>query len=116
MLILASNLRENMDDAFLRRIRFVVDFPFPDAASRLRIWKGHFPAEAPVDATVDYELLAERVQVAGGNIKNIALHAAFLAVADGTPIGFEHVIRGVRREFEKIGKLWDEAALRRARR
>lgn len=116
MVILASNLRENMDEAFLRRIRFVVDFPFPDAASRLRIWKGHFPAEAPVDDTVDFELLAERVQVAGGNIKNIALHAAFLAVAEGSAIGFEHVLKGVRREFEKIGKLWDEPALRRARR
>jgi len=116
MVILASNLRENMDEAFLRRIRFVVDFPFPDAASRLRIWKGHFPAEAPMDDTVDYGLLAERVQVAGGNIKNIALHAAFLAAAEGSAIGFEHVLKGARREFEKIGKLWDEAALRRARR
>lgn len=111
VVILASNLRENMDDAFLRRIRFVVDFPFPDAGSRLQIWKAHFPEEAPVCDGVDHALLAERLPVAGGSIKNIVLNAAFFAAADGGVIGMEHLLRGARREFEKIGKLWDESVL-----
>ena len=108
IVILASNLRENMDNAFLRRIRFIVEFPFPDAASRLKIWKKHFPAEAPVSEGVDYDLLAERIQVAGGNIKNIVLNAAFFAAENGGMIGMEHILQGTRREYEKIGKLWDE--------
>ncbi|HEX8692913.1 MAG TPA: ATP-binding protein [Longimicrobium sp.] len=116
IVVLASNLRENMDDAFLRRIRFLVDFPFPDAPSRRRIWEAHFPPDAPVGGEVDYGLLGERIQVAGGNIKNIALHAAFLAAADGGVIVPAHILRATRREFEKIGKLWDEAALTRGRR
>lgn len=108
VVILASNLRENIDDAFLRRIRFVVEFPFPSAASRLRIWQRHFPAEAPVKATVDYPMLAEQVQVAGGSIRNIALNSAFFAASDGGVIEMKHILRGTKREFEKLGKLWDE--------
>ncbi len=115
VVILASNLRENMDDAFLRRIRFIVEFPFPDAASRLRIWRTHFPPEAPVSEAVDAEALAERVQVAGGSIRNIVLNAAFFAAADGGVIGTEHILQGVRREFGKIGKLWDERVFARPR-
>lgn len=111
VVILASNLRENMDNAFLRRIRFIVEFPFPDAVHRLEIWKTHFPPEAPVSEDVDYELLADRIHVAGGNIKNIVLSSAFFAAADGGVINMEHLARGTRREFEKIGKLWDEKVL-----
>lgn len=111
VVILASNLRENIDDAFLRRIRFIVEFPFPDAASRLRIWTAHFPPEAPVAEGVDFELLAERVRVTGGNIRNIVLNSAFFAAADGGVIGTEHILQATRREFEKIGQLWDERSL-----
>jgi hypothetical protein len=112
VVILASNLRDNMDAAFLRRLRYVVEFPFPDVSSRLRIWEGHMPAEAPVAKDVDYALLAERIPVAGGNIRNIVLNAAFFAAADGGEIGMKHVLSGARREFRKIGKLWDEDALK----
>ena len=111
IVIMASNLRNNLDDAFIRRLRFIIEFPFPDAACRLEIWKKHFPPEAPVCREVDYALLAERVQVAGGNIKNIVLNAAFFAAENGGVIGMEHLAQGVRREFEKIGKLWDERSL-----
>lgn len=113
MVILASNLRENMDDAFLRRIRFVVEFPFPDAAQRLEIWRAHVPDAAPVADEVDFGMLADQMQVAGGNIKNIMLNAAFFAAANGQVIGMEHILRGARREYEKIGKLWDEEAILR---
>jgi AAA+ superfamily predicted ATPase len=113
LVVLASNLRQNMDAAFLRRIRFLVDFPFPDAASRLRIWQTHFPPEAPIGGEVEWELLAERIQVAGGHIKNIVLNAAFFAAADGGVIGMEHLLQGTRREYEKIGKLWDASTFMR---
>ena len=106
-MILATNLRENIDPAFIRRLRFVVDFPFPDAISRARIWRAHLPAAAPVDPDIDIAVLGERIQVAGGNIKDIVLSAAFAAASDGGVIGMNHVLHGARREFEKIGKLWD---------
>jgi ATP-dependent 26S proteasome regulatory subunit len=108
MVILATNLRENMDEAFTRRIRFIVEFPFPNATHRKLIWQTHFPREAPVDADLDYEWLAQQFQITGGNIKNIVLNAAFFAAADGGVIGMAHVLRGARREFEKIGKLWND--------
>ena len=108
MVILATNLRENMDEAFTRRLRFIVEFPFPDAASRQQIWQRHFPHEAPVGADIDYAWLAKQFQITGGNIKNIVLNAAFFAAADGGVIGMEHVLCGARREFEKIGKLWND--------
>ncbi|MFJ4245042.1 ATP-binding protein [Streptomyces iakyrus] len=110
MVILASNLRQNMDDAFTRRIRFIVEFPFPEVESRLRIWQALFPPQTPVCPDVDFAALARELVVTGGNIKNIVLNAAFLAAADGGAIGRQHILRGARREFEKIGKLWAEPA------
>jgi SpoVK/Ycf46/Vps4 family AAA+-type ATPase len=106
--ILATNFQENIDEAFARRIRFLVDFPFPDAERRQEIWRTHFPAEAPTSREIDYAWLGQQLQITGGNIKNIALNAAFLAAEDGGEIAMEHVLRGAKREFEKIGKLWNE--------
>jgi SpoVK/Ycf46/Vps4 family AAA+-type ATPase len=103
--ILASNLRQNMDEAFLRRLRMIVEFPFPDAASRLCIWSGHLAA-APVADDLDLKLLADHLPVAGGSIRNIVLVAAFLAAAADEPIGMAHLVGAARREFEKSGKLW----------
>jgi ATPase family associated with various cellular activities (AAA) len=108
IVILATNLRENMDAAFTRRLRFIVEFPFPDDASRRLIWKTHFPLEAPLSEDVDYAFLAQKFQIAGGNIKNIVLSAAFFAAEEGEAIAMEHILRGAKREFEKIGKLWSE--------
>jgi hypothetical protein len=109
--ILATNLRENIDDAFARRIRFLVDFPFPDAERRQQIWRAHFPAEAPTGRDIDFAWLGQELQITGGNIKNIALNAAFLAAEDGGEIAMAHVLRGAKREFEKIGKLWNDKDL-----
>lgn len=111
MVILATNLRENMDEAFTRRIRFIIEFPFPDESSRSKIWQSHFPKEAPLGDEIDYEFLSKHFQVAGGNIKNIVLNAAFLAAENGGVIGMQHILDGTRGEFEKIGKLWDEKNL-----
>nr|WP_269781542.1 ATP-binding protein [Nocardia bovistercoris] len=110
LVLLASNLRANLDDAFTRRIRHIVEFPFPDAALRHRIWQTHLPTEAPVSADVDCAGLARDIVVAGGDIRNIVLNAAFLAAAEGSALGARHIVRGARREFEKLGKLWTEPA------
>ncbi len=114
MVILATNLRSNMDEAFTRRIRFIVEFPFPDAALRARIWRSHFPGEAPVRDGIDYDFLARRFQVAGGSIRNIVLNTAFLAAESNEEISMEHIMHGVKREFEKIGKLWNEETINRS--
>ncbi|MGE5697835.1 MAG: ATP-binding protein [Candidatus Sericytochromatia bacterium] len=106
VVILASNLRANLDDAFTRRIRCVVEFPFPDESLRRRIWESHFPFQAPLSADVDLDYLAHEFPVAGGNISNIALGAAFLAAADGGTITSRHVLAATKREYDKLGKLW----------
>ncbi len=108
VVILATNFFKNMDEAFVRRLRFIIEFPFPNEESRLWIWKTHFPGEAPVSEEIDYEFLAKQLPVAGGNIRNIVLNAAFFAARDGGTIGMEHILEGARREYEKIGKLWNE--------
>jgi ATP-dependent 26S proteasome regulatory subunit len=113
--ILATNLRQNLDDAFMRRLQAVVEFPFPDEEYRTRIWKNVFPREAPLSPDVDFAVLAREVRLAGGNIKNMALTAAFSAAADGGLIAMEHLIQAANREHQKIGRTWDEAELRKAR-
>ena len=100
--ILATNLKGSLDPAFLRRIRFVVNFPFPDAAQRLEIWRRTFPPTTPT-AGLDLPKLA-RLSVAGGNIRNIALNAAFYAAEAGQPIGMAHLARAARDEFAKLEK------------
>jgi ATP-dependent 26S proteasome regulatory subunit len=75
---MASNLAKNIDDAFVRRMHFWIDFPFPDEKNRLRIWQNIFPSVAPIHQEVDFTFLARQFQVSGGLIKNIALNAAFL--------------------------------------
>jgi ATPase family protein associated with various cellular activities (AAA)/winged helix domain-containing protein len=98
--ILATNRKQALDQAFLRRLRFVVDFPFPDVEHRRWIWQRVFPTAARKDA-LDYNALA-RLEVPGGNIRAIALNAAFLAAEDDAPITTLHVMRAAGREFAKI--------------
>jgi len=102
--ILATNLRRNMDEAFLRRLAFVVQFPMPDEPERLRIWNGVFPAATPQDADVDFAFMARQFKLSGGNIKNVALAAAFLAASDGSVVSMVHLVRATRRELAKMGK------------
>ncbi len=105
VVILASNFRKNIDEAFTRRLRFVVELPLPDEALRRDLWRKLFPPEAPLAAGVDFEFLARRFKITGGSIRNIVLHAAFLAAAAGAPVGMEHVLRSTRRELAKSGHL-----------
>ena len=106
--ILATNLRQNLDDAFMRRLAFTVHFPFPDEASRRRIWTGVWPAETPLDHDIDLDLLARQFKLSGGNIKNIALASAFLAAEDEKPVAMAHLFQATRREHQKMGKTLSE--------
>jgi ATPase family associated with various cellular activities (AAA) len=100
--ILTSNLKTSIDTAFLRRIRFVVQFPFPDLEERTQMWDRAFPAETP---THDLDpLKLAQLQVAGGNIKNIALNAAFIAADAGESVGMRHVYRAAEAEYAKLEK------------
>jgi hypothetical protein len=100
--VLTTNMQSALDTAFLRRIRFVVPFPFPDAAQRAEIWRRVFPASAPTEG-LDAVKLA-RLNVAGGNIRNIALYAAFLAAEQGEPVRMSHLARAARVEYAKLEK------------
>lgn len=100
--ILTTNLKSALDNAFLRRIRFVVQFPFPDASYRAEIWKRVFPEETPTE-NLDIAKLA-RLNIAGGNIRNIALNAAFLAADTGEPVRMDHLLLSARSEYAKQEK------------
>lgn len=102
--ILATNYIKNIDGAFLRRFNFVIEFPFPDDKYRERIWHSIFPKETPLD-DIDFQLIARKFEVSGGNIKNIALSAAFLAASEGKPVGMQHVIKAAQNEMAKMGKM-----------
>jgi SpoVK/Ycf46/Vps4 family AAA+-type ATPase len=106
--ILTTNQRQNLDDAFIRRLAFVIHFPFPDSESRKQIWAGIWPPETPLADDVDLALLAERFKLSGGNIKNVALAAAFLAAAYVDVIGMKHLRHAIRQEYQKMGKVLTE--------
>lgn len=108
--ILATNLRANLDEAFIRRIHFVVDFPFPRVEERLHIWKTLFPSTLPRDEAVDFTILARRFELAGGNIRNIIVSAAYLAADNGQVVGMAHLLHGAKRELQKMGR-WVEHEL-----
>jgi hypothetical protein len=102
--VLASNLQRNMDEAFLRRLRFVISFPLPDADGRRRIWETTWPAEAP-HVGLDWAALAARFDVAGATIRDAAVGAAFLAAADGGVTTMGHIEEAMRREYSKLGRV-----------
>ncbi|MFD9271351.1 ATP-binding protein [Streptomyces goshikiensis] len=103
--VLTTNLRRNLDEAFTRRLQFIVEFPFPGEADRERIWRVCFPPRAPRDPALDFARLARDFQLTGGSIRNVVLHAAFLAASDGTAIGMPQLIRATRREFQKLDQV-----------
>jgi SpoVK/Ycf46/Vps4 family AAA+-type ATPase len=109
--ILATNLRRNLDSAFVRRMAFIVHFAVPEEADRLRIWQGVWPPETPRADDLDLEFLARQLKLAGGSIKNIAVAAAFLAAEDDSQVMMKHLVRATRRELEKLGKLVVESDL-----
>jgi len=102
--ILATNLRKNMDDAFVRRIQFTIEFPFPNFDQRLAIWQRVWPVRTPRE-DLDIDFMARRFEIAGGNIRNIALSAAFLGAEDGGCVRMKHLIRATWQEYQKMGKV-----------
>jgi AAA+ superfamily predicted ATPase len=108
--ILTTNIKSALDHAFMRRIRFVVHFLFPETAQRREIWRGVFPASAPLEA-LDWDVLA-RLSVAGGNIRNIAMNAAFLAADDDSPVTMGHILAAARGEYAKLERSLTEAETR----
>lgn len=104
IVILATNLVQNFDEAFKRRMRFIIDFPFPDAAHRRQLWEKAFPRSVPL-SDIDWDFLVEQYELSGSNIRNIALHSAFLAAAEHSgSVGMKQILLSVRNEFAKIGK------------
>jgi len=102
--ILATNFSQNLDEAFSRRIQFIVKFPFPDAEQREQLWRSAFPREAPLD-DIDFEWLSHNVELSGGPIKNIVLTSAYLAAAEDVPVSMKHMMDGIFQEYKKSGKL-----------
>ncbi len=111
--ILATNFRRNIDDAFVRRLDFVIDFPFPEAEDRLRIWDKVLPEEAPRADDVDLGFLSEKFKLSGGAIRNCSLAAAFQAADDDSSISMRHLVRAVAQEYGKQGRLTLEADFER---
>jgi len=106
--ILATNLKTNMDDAFLRRIRHSIDFPMPEFAQRLEIWRSSLPAKIPLADDVDLSMLARSLRVSGGSIMNVCVGAASLAYEPGGAIAMKHFLRAAKRELQKLGQQYNE--------
>jgi SpoVK/Ycf46/Vps4 family AAA+-type ATPase len=111
--ILATNFKRNIDDAFIRRLDFVIDFPFPEAEDRKRIWRLLLPREAPVADDLDLDFLATQFKLSGGAIRNCSLAAAFQAADEDSDIGMRHLVRAVAQEYGKQGRLTLEADFER---
>lgn len=101
IVILATNYIQNIDTAFMRRIRYVVNFPIPDAAIRKQIWMSAFAKSVPLDDEIDFDFLAEKFELAGGNIKNIVLNATFFAASENRSVEMRHILKAVHKENTK---------------
>lgn len=104
VVILATNLRRNIDEAFNRRMQYVIDFPRPEEAERERIWRGMFPPQSPVAPDVDFTFLAHQFDLAGGEIRNVALDAAFIAAQEQSAIDMRAIVEALSRQLAKQGK------------
>jgi SpoVK/Ycf46/Vps4 family AAA+-type ATPase len=104
VVILATNLRRNIDEAFNRRMQYVIDFPRPEEAERERIWRGMFPPQSPVAPDVDFMFLARQFDLAGGEIRNVALDAAFIAAQEQSAIDMRAIVEALSRQLAKQGK------------
>ena len=102
--ILATNRVGDLDEAFTRRFHFLLDFPMPDASYRLRLWEGMLPPQAEREPDMDLSPLASSYELSGGEIRNCVLAAAYMAIAEGRPVGYSHLERGLRRELGKTGR------------
>lgn len=102
--VLATNLSDNLDQAFTRRLAFSIHFPFPDEAARFRMWERAWPQAVPVGESIDRTLLSREWKVSGGNIKNICISSAFFSAESDCAIGRDHLLRAIKREYQKMSK------------
>lgn len=107
--ILATNLLQNFDEAFRRRISYMVHFPMPDVHLRQQLWETIFPEKTPLAAEVDALALAQAFELSGASIKNAAFHGALLARAEGTEVKMKHILDGIWHEYIKYGKSFHTA-------
>lgn len=107
VIILATNFLQNFDRAFLRRIKFLLEFPFPQEEERHLIWRRIFPGQTPVDSDIDYPFLAKQFELTGSGIKNAAVSAAFLAAEQKCKVSMKHLITAIKIEIEKSGRIMD---------
>ena len=105
MAILTTNLRANVDEAFVRRLDAIIDFPMPEQEDRLRIWRTNLPAGLPLAPDLDLDFLARAFKLSGGNIRNVAVGAAYRAAEAGRPISMLDLVRETEREYRKLGRL-----------
>ncbi len=103
--VLTTNLRANLDEAFLRRLDVIVDFPLPDEEERLRLWRLHLRPELPVAADVDPAFLAASFRLSGGSIRNVCVTGAYLAAAEDRAVTMADLVRATEREYDKLGRL-----------
>ncbi|MDE5863260.1 MAG: ATP-binding protein [Lachnospiraceae bacterium] len=104
VVILATNYMQNIDEAFKRRIQFMIDFPFPDESGRRMLWEKAFPQQMEFDEIPDYDFLAKHFELTGSHIRNIALQAAFFAADGGKGVTMEYIVKALLWEMRKTGK------------
>ncbi len=103
--IMATNLYQNFDTAFLRRITYIVRFENPDEKMRLSLWKKVLPKEVPIDPKLDFNIFAERFELSGANIKSIMYAAAYMAAAEDKSVDAKCVVRAAKYELRKLGRM-----------
>jgi ATP-dependent 26S proteasome regulatory subunit len=103
--ILTTNLQQSMDEAFVRRLHFIIQFVLPNQNLRCRIWEKVFPNQAPCSPDIDFNFLARQFSISGADIRNIASSAAYLAANNGQVITMTHLVRAIRRQHQKVGKI-----------
>ena len=109
--ILATNLMQNFDDAYKRRMKYIIRFTFPQKEQRALLWEKVFPAKMPLKGDIDIDYLADNFELSGASIKNIAVNAAFLAASKQEVTGMEHIMTALQQEYEKSGKILGKAEL-----
>jgi SpoVK/Ycf46/Vps4 family AAA+-type ATPase len=105
LVVLATNLRANIDEAFLRRLDVLVDFPLPDPAHRLALWDRCLGAAMPREDDLDLDFCASSFELAGGGIRSAAVTAAYLSAEEGAPVATRHLVLAVQREYRKLGRM-----------
>lgn len=110
--ILATNLMQNFDDAYKRRMKYIIRFTFPQKEQRVLLWEKVFPRQMPLQKDIDIAYLADNFELSGASIKNIALNAAFIAASRQETTGMEHIVTALQQEYEKSGKILGKAELK----